>query len=126
VYVLLGLIVAFCALALVNAIAMSTGERSRELALLRVVGAERRQLRSMIRAETAIMVAFGVTIGTLVAVPGLVLFSRDVSGGLLPEVSLHLYAGLVGLYTVLAFVATAVPVRLATRVDPVLALGARE
>ncbi len=126
VYVLLGLIVAFCALALVNAIAMSTGERSRELALLRVVGAERRQLRSMIRAETAIMVVFGVTIGTLVAVPGLVLFSRDVSGALLPDVSLRVYAGLVGLYTVLAFVATAVPVRLAARVDPVHALGARE
>jgi len=126
VYVLLGLIVAFCALALVNAITMSTAERSRELALLRLVGAERRQLRSMIRIETAIMVVFGITIGTLIAVPGLALFSRDVSGDLLPDVSLRLYAGLVGLYAVLAFIATAVPVRLAGRVDPVQALAARE
>ena len=42
VYVLLGLIVVFCALALVNAIAMSTAERAREFALLRLIGAGKR------------------------------------------------------------------------------------
>ena len=39
VYVLLGLIVAFCALAAVNALMMSTAERAREFAMLRLIGA---------------------------------------------------------------------------------------
>ncbi len=73
VYVLLGLIVVFCALALVNALTMAIGERAREFAMLRLIGATKRQVRAMIRTETAIMVAFGLTAGSLIAAPGLAL-----------------------------------------------------
>jgi putative ABC transport system permease protein len=52
VYVLLGVLGVFCAMALVNAITMSTAERAREFALLRLVGASKRQVRTMVRAET--------------------------------------------------------------------------
>ena len=116
----------FCALALVNAVAMSTSERSRELALLRLVGAERRQLRAMIHGETLIMVAFGIVVGTLIAVPGLVVVSDGLTGSALPSVPLRLWAGLAGGYALVAFAATALPTRLACRVDPVSALAARE
>ena len=73
VYVLLGLIVLFCALALVNALTMAIGERTREFALLRLIGATKRQVRAMIRTETVIMVGFGLTTGSLIAAPGLAL-----------------------------------------------------
>jgi putative ABC transport system permease protein len=126
IHVLLGLVVVFCALALVNAVAMSTSERSRELALLRLVGAERRQLRAMIRGETLIMVAFGIVVGSLIAVPGLVVVSDGLTGSALPSVPLSLWASLAGGYAVVAFAATAIPMRLACRVDPVSALAARE
>ncbi len=63
VYALLGLIVVFCALAAVNAVMMSTAERAREFALLRLVGAGKRQIGTMIRAETLITVAFGLAVG---------------------------------------------------------------
>ena len=65
VYVLLGLIVVFCALAAVNAVMMSTAERAREFARLRLIGAGKRQIATMVRAETLIMVAFGLAIGSL-------------------------------------------------------------
>ena len=126
VYVLLALVVAFCALALVNAIAMSTSGRSRELALLRLIGAERRQVRSMIRGETLIMVAFGLIVGTLIALPGLAVFCSGLHGSALPDVSLRIYAGLVGFFGLVAFAATAIPLRIASRVNPVQALASRE
>ena len=126
VYVLLALVVAFCALALVNAIAMSTSARSRELALLRLIGAERRQVRSMIRGETLIMVAFGLIVGTLIALPGLAVFCSGLHGSALPDVSLRIYAGLVGFFGLVAFAATAIPLRIASRVNPVQALASRE
>jgi putative ABC transport system permease protein len=71
VYILLGLILVFCGLAVVNAVTMSTAERAGEFALLRLVGADRRLVRTMIRAETMITLVFGLTIGTIIAIPGL-------------------------------------------------------
>ena len=126
VYVLLGLIVAFCALAVVNAVTMSTGERAREFALLRLIGAGKDQIRAMIRAETLIMVAFGLTIGTIVAIPGLAVLSHDLTGSAVPSVPLWLWGGLVAFYALLGFAAGVVPTRLALRMDPVRAMAARE
>ena len=48
VYVLLAVIGIFCAMALINAMTMATAERAREFALLRLVGASKRQVRAMI------------------------------------------------------------------------------
>ena len=123
---ILGLIVVFCALALVNATALSTSERSRELALLRLIGAERRQVRAMVRAETLIMLAFGVVAGSLVAAPGLAVLSRGLGGSALPAVPLWVYGGLVAAYALVAFAAGVVPTRRALRSDPVRALAARD
>jgi putative ABC transport system permease protein len=125
-YVLLAVIGVFCALALVNALAMATAERSREFALLRLVGATKSQIRTMIRAETSIMVAIGLTVGSLVALPGLAIFSRSVSGSAMPSVSLPLYGALLGVYAVVGFAATVLPTRFALRMDPVKAMAARE
>ena len=69
VYVLLGLIAAFCALALVNA----TACRSRYARETRAAAAHRRrqrQVRAMVRAETLITLTFGLAIGTIIALPG--------------------------------------------------------
>jgi putative ABC transport system permease protein len=126
VYVLLGLIVVFCALAVVNAVTMSTAERAREFALLRLIGAGKEQVRTMVRAETLIMLTFGLTIGTLIAIPGLAVLSHDLTGSATPSVSLRLYGGLVAFYTLLGFAAGVVPTRLALRADPVKAMAARE
>ena len=126
VYVLLGLIVVFCALALVNAVIMSTAERAREFALLRLVGAGKRQVRTMIRAETLIVVTFGVTIGTIIAIPGLAILSHNLTGSAAPSVPAWVYGGLVAFYGLLAFAAGVLPTRSALRMNPVKAMAARE
>lgn len=126
VYVLLGVIGIFCAMALVNAMAMATAERSREFALLRLVGASKGQVRTMIRAETLIMVTFGLTIGTIIAAPGLAAFNYSLTGSAIPSVSPRAFGGLLAFYAVLGFAATILPTRLALRMNPVTAMAARE
>ena len=124
VFVLIGLIVAFCALAVVNSVWMSTAERACEFALLRLVGAGKTQVRTMVRAETLIMLTFGLTIGTIIAIPGLAAVTRDLTGSAVPSVSLRLYAVLAAAFTVLTFAAGIIPTRLALRMEPVKAMNA--
>ena len=126
VYVLLGLIIAFCALATVNVAVMSTAERAREFALLRLIGAGKRQVRAMVRGETLIVVAFGVSLGTAIAIPGLAMVSRDLTGSLIPDVPFWTYGALVAFYATLGFTASSVSTRLALRMNPTAAMAARE
>ena len=51
-------------LGIVNTLALSVFERTRELGLLRVVGMSRRQLRRMIRGESVIVALVGGLVGT--------------------------------------------------------------
>ncbi len=126
VYVLLAVIGVFCAMALVNALVMATAERAREFALLRLVGASKRQVRRMIRGETLIMVSFGLAIGSLIAAPGLAAFSYSMTGSAFPSVSAKTYVGLLAVYAAIGFAASVLPTRLALRMDPVKAMAARE
>jgi putative ABC transport system permease protein len=64
----LALFIAFIGIA--NTIALSVIERTRELGLLRAVGASRRQLRSMIRWESAIIAVFGTLLGLVIGLLG--------------------------------------------------------
>ena len=50
-------------LGIVNTLALSVFERTRELGLLRVVGMSRRQVRSMVRWESVVIALIGATIG---------------------------------------------------------------
>ncbi len=71
----------------------------------------------MVRAETLIMVTFGLTMGTVIAIPGLAMLSRDLTGSVVPSVSLWPYGGLVAFFSLLAFAACVIPTRLALRGD---------
>jgi putative ABC transport system permease protein len=124
--VLLAVIGVFCAMALINAMTMATAERAREFALLRLVGASKRQVRSMIRTETQITVAFGLTIGTLIAASGLAAFNYSLIGSAIPSVPIRIYGALLATYALLGFAATVLPTRLALRMNPITAMAARE
>ena len=126
VYVLLVVIGVFCAMALINAMTMATAERGREFALLRLVGASQRQVRTMVRAETLIMVTFGLTLGSLIAAPGLAAFNYSLTGSAIPSVSIRIYGGLLAAFALLGFAATVLPTRLALRMNPIRAMAARE
>ncbi|MFC4012783.1 FtsX-like permease family protein [Nonomuraea purpurea] len=66
-YLVLAVLVAFTALSLVNTLVMGTATRTREFALLRAIGASRRQIVRMMVWETAIVMTIGTIMGTAVA-----------------------------------------------------------
>ncbi|MET9551442.1 FtsX-like permease family protein [Streptomyces sp. NPDC006645] len=63
VYGLLGLAIIVAVLGVVNTLALSVVERTREIGLLRAIGLSRRQLRRMIRLESVVIALFGALLG---------------------------------------------------------------
>ncbi len=68
VLLMLAVIIAFLGIA--NTIALSVLERTRELGLLRAVGMRRKQVRSAVRWESAIISLFGTVVGLAVGLLG--------------------------------------------------------
>ncbi|HEX8805144.1 MAG TPA: FtsX-like permease family protein [Acidimicrobiales bacterium] len=67
---LLALAIVIALLGIANTVALSILERTRELGLLRAVGMSRRQLRSAIRWESAIISLFGTALGLALGILG--------------------------------------------------------
>ncbi|MGA4849356.1 ABC transporter permease [Streptomyces sp. G5(2025)] len=63
VYGLLGLAIIVAILGVVNTLALSVVERTREIGLMRAIGLSRRQLRRMIRLESVVIALFGALLG---------------------------------------------------------------
>ena len=55
-------------LGIINTLALSVVERTRELGLLRAVGLQRRQLKRMIRVESVVIAVFGALLGIVVGI----------------------------------------------------------
>jgi putative ABC transport system permease protein len=125
-YVAMGLIIAFTAIAAINSLAMATADRTREFALLRLVGTTRRQIMRMLRWETLIVVLIAVALGTGISLLTLTAFSIGMTGSASPYAPPVTYLTIVALATVLALVATVLPARLALRSNPADAIGGRE
>ncbi|MET7929615.1 FtsX-like permease family protein [Streptomyces sp. NPDC005349] len=68
VYALVGLAIVIAVLGVVNTLALSVVERTREIGLLRAIGLSRRQLRRMIRLESVVIAVFGAVLGLTLGV----------------------------------------------------------
>ncbi|MET8544504.1 FtsX-like permease family protein [Kitasatospora sp. NPDC004799] len=64
IYGLVALSITVAVLGVVNTLALSVVERTREIGLLRAIGFSRRQLRRMIRLESVVIAVFGAVLGT--------------------------------------------------------------
>lgn len=73
VYVLLALSVLVSLFGIVNTLILSIYERTRELGMMRAIGASRRQIRQMIRYESVITGLIGGVLGLVIGVVGAVL-----------------------------------------------------
>lgn len=73
VYVLLALSVLVSLFGIVNTLILSIYERTRELGMMRAIGASRRQIRQLIRYESVITGLIGGVLGLLIGVVGAVL-----------------------------------------------------
>jgi putative ABC transport system permease protein len=63
IYGLLALAIIVAILGVVNTLALSVVERTREIGLMRAIGLSRRQLRRMIRLESVVIAVFGALLG---------------------------------------------------------------
>ncbi|MGH3357063.1 MAG: ABC transporter permease [Nocardioidaceae bacterium] len=124
IYALLGLAVVIAVLGIVNTLALSVIERTREVGLLRAVGLSRRQLRRMVRLESIVIAVLGATLGVVLGlVFGLGLLSALEDEGLtavsVPAAQLVAFVLVSGLVGVLAAVW---PARRAARLDVLTAI----
>ena len=122
-YALLALSVIIALFGIVNTLALSVYERTRELGLLRAVGTSHRQIRQIVRGEAIITSVMGAMIGIAIGVLFGVLVSRPLgSQGFvlaLPYITLGALLILGALAGVLAAIG---PARRASRVDVLGAL----
>ncbi|MEU4210275.1 FtsX-like permease family protein [Streptomyces sp. NPDC026206] len=63
IYGLLALAIIVAVLGVVNTLALSVVERTREIGLMRAIGLSRRQMRRMIRLESVVIALFGALLG---------------------------------------------------------------
>lgn len=68
VYALLALSIVIALIGVVNTLALSVMERTREIGLLRAVGTQRKQLKQMIRAESVLVALIGAILGLVLGV----------------------------------------------------------
>jgi putative ABC transport system permease protein len=122
---LLALSVAIALLGIANTLALSIHERTRELGLLRAIGMARRQLRSMIRSEAAIIACLGAGLGLGIALFfGWVLVASMRHLGVTELVfPLSQLAGLAALATGAGMVAGMLPARRAASLGVLDAIG---
>jgi putative ABC transport system permease protein len=126
IYALLGLAVIIAVLGIINTLALSVIERTREIGLLRAVGVSRRQLRRMVRLESVIVAVLGAVLGvTMGIVFGVALQRAIADEGVdvlaIPWLQLALFVGLAAFAGLLAAV---LPARRAARLDVLDAIGA--
>ncbi len=120
------MIFVFTSIAVVNTLTMIALRRGRELALLRLVGATARQVRSMARWEAILIISIGLGVGLAIAAIALLPLTHALTGGLRPDVPAAPLAVILGVSALLALVALALPTRRALRARPVEAIGVRE
>jgi len=124
IYVLLGLSVLVSLFGIVNTLALSIHERTRELGMLRAIGTSRAQVRQMVRYESVITALIGAVLGTVLGVGFALIISRPLeSDGFtlsFPVVTLLILIVLAAVAGVLAAIG---PARRASRLDVLEALA---
>ena len=117
------IIFAFTAIAVVNTLVMIALHRTRELALLQLVGGTRNQVLAMARWEGGMVVGLGIAIGGAIALTTLVPTSSVISGSPVPYAPLGVVALVIGASAAVGLLATQFSTRLALRPRPVDGIG---
>nr|WP_277425121.1 FtsX-like permease family protein [Microbacterium sp. Y-01] len=105
---------------------MATGERSREFALLQLIGASRGQVRATMRTEAILIAAISMVFGVLVAIPPLMGMSYGISGQPIPAMPVLGSLAIIGGMGALALIALRLATGAALRRRPIEEIGSRE
>ncbi|NGO77194.1 FtsX-like permease family protein [Streptomyces sp. YC504] len=93
--VVIGMIVAFACIMLINTIIAATLQRAREFAQLRLAGATPSQVLAAVRAEGALVVLTGIVAGAVAGMCTVVPYSVVRTGQWIPTVTPWLFVGIV-------------------------------
>ncbi|ONI75392.1 ABC transporter permease [Actinosynnema sp. ALI-1.44] len=124
--VAVGVILGYVVISVANTLVMSTAQRSREFALLRLIGASRRQVVRMMRFEALTTVGVAAVLGTVVAGIPLVLLNLIMRGTPLPSGSPAVFGGIVGGAVLLGLLSLGIATRVTLRARPIDAIGLRD
>nr|BCB14658.1 FtsX-like permease family protein [Streptomyces spiroverticillatus] len=118
-YLVVGLIVGYTAISVVNSLVAATGRRRREFGLQQLTGFTRRQVMAMMSVESVLTAVVGIVLGTVAAAVTFFPYSVAKLGHLVPEVPLWIYLAVVAGAVGITFAATLLPTWRATRFRPV-------
>ncbi len=125
IYALLGLAIIIAVLGIINTLALSVIERTREVGLLRAVGMSRRQLKRMIRLESVSISLLGAALGMVMGIAFGIALQRAISDqGIdvlsIPWIQLAVFMLLAAVVGVLAAV---LPARRAAKLNVLAAIS---
>ncbi|WP_436519602.1 FtsX-like permease family protein [Actinoplanes sp. HUAS TT8] len=126
---LLGMTLLYTAIAIANTLVMSTADRARDIAVLRLGGATPRQVLALIATETGTVVAVAVLLAATVTTV-MLLGLRSRLTDLVPSVEITapwpLIAGITAICVLVAFAASLFPAALLLRTPPAALAALRE
>jgi putative ABC transport system permease protein len=124
IYALLALAVVIAILGVVNTLALSVIERTREVGLLRAVGLSRRQLRRMVRLEAVAIAVLGAVLGVVMGLVFGVVLQRAVADQGITDLAVPVgqLSVVVLVAAVLGVLAAVLPARRAARLDVLRAI----
>jgi putative ABC transport system permease protein len=124
-FVLLGVLALPSLIALLNTLAIGVIERTREIGMLRAVGATRKQVRRIVVAESLLLAALGTALGLLAGIYLGYVFVLGLSVGGFPVQYVFPYYGIlaaIAIGLIFAVLAAMLPARQAARMDIIRAL----
>jgi putative ABC transport system permease protein len=123
-YVVVAMIAAFAAVLLINTLLAATIDRRNEFAQLRLAGATPPQVLLMVSLESSVLLVTGIVFGSLAALFTMLPYSIARTGSLLPDPTIAIYLGVVGVAVALTAAASLAPARRALRGSAVEAVAA--
>ncbi|GAA4229374.1 putative ABC transport system permease protein [Streptosporangium album] len=118
-YLVVGMIVGYTAISVVNTLIAATGRRRREFGLQRLTGFTRRQVMTMMSLESALTAIIGTVLGSVASTVTLFPYSVAKLGQVVPAAPLWIYFTIVTATLIITFTATLLPTWRATRFRPV-------
>ncbi|MFF5226053.1 FtsX-like permease family protein [Dactylosporangium sp. NPDC000521] len=123
---LVGVMVGYAALAAANTMVIAALARRRELAVLRLAGVTRAQLKRMVHAEQAGLLGVAVLLGAGIALATLTTVVRAVTGASLPYVPPLGWSTVIAGTALLGLTTTVLPIGRLLRASPMDHIGVRE
>lgn len=108
-YLLVGMLIAYTAVSVVNTLASATVRRRREFGLQRLTGSTRGQVLRMLTTEGVLVALAGIVLGTLVALATLLPFASAVSSSARPSGPIWIYLVIIAIAFALTMLSTLIP-----------------